>query len=140
MRTRHLEVFVAPSVPEKLVTGRIWTNSAADTLAFEVPACAPAVASMKPLTIITGVVLGSAASITLGLAVVILIFVITGLDQPRIRDEFPPLVSSVALFAILTAVSAASFVSLVRDRNWRWWAQAAMWALVGAIGVYYWPS
>ena len=95
---------------------------------------------MKPLTIITGVVLGSAASITLGLAVVILIFVLSGLDQPRIRDEFPPLVSSVALFALLTAVSAASFVALARQKAWRWWAQLTMWALLGAIGVYYWPS
>ena len=95
---------------------------------------------MKPLTIITGVVLGSAASITLGLAVVILIFVLSGLDQPRIRDEFPPLVSSVALFALLTVVSAASFVSIAKHKPWRWWAQAAMWALLVAIGVYYWPT
>ena len=95
---------------------------------------------MKPLTIITGVVLGSAASITLGLAVVILIFVLSGLDQPRIRDEFPPLVSSVALFALLTVVSAASFVALVKDKRWRWWLQALMWALLVAIGVYYWPA
>lgn len=95
---------------------------------------------MKPLTIITGFVLGSAAAITLGLAVVILIFVLSGLDQPRIRDEFPPLVGGVALFAILTVASAASFVSLVRQRRWRWWAQAAMWSLLLAIGVYYWPS
>ena len=95
---------------------------------------------MKPLTIITGVVLGSAASITLGLAVVILIFVLSGLDQPRIRDEFPPLVSSVALFALLTVVSAASFVALVKHQRWRWWAQALMWALLVAIGLYYWPA
>ncbi len=94
---------------------------------------------MKPLTIITGVVLGSAAAITLGLAVVMLIFVFSGLDQPRIRDEFSPLAGSVALFALLTAISAGSFVGLVKATPWRWWAQAAMWALLVAVGVYYWP-
>lgn len=95
---------------------------------------------MKPLTIITGVVLGSAGAITVGLAVVMLIFVLSGLDQPRIRDEFSPLAGSVALFALLTAVSAGSFVGLVREQRWRWWLQAAMWALLLGIGVYYWPA
>lgn len=95
---------------------------------------------MKPLTIITGVVLGSAAAITVGLAVVMLIFVLSGLDQPRIRDEFSPLAGSVALFALLTAISAGSFVGLVKLSRWRWWAQAAMWATLLAVGVYYWPS
>ena len=95
---------------------------------------------MKPLTIITGVVLGSAAAITLGLAVVMLIFVLNGLDQPRIRDEFSPLTGSVGLFALLTAISAASFVGLLQDRRWRWWAQASMWLTLLAIGAYYWPS
>ena len=95
---------------------------------------------MKPLTIITGVILGSAASITLGLAVVMLIFLLNGLDQPRIRDEFSPLTGSIGLFALLTAISAASFVALLRNRAWRWWAQAGMWLLLLAIGLYYWPS
>ena len=95
---------------------------------------------MKPLTIITGVVLGSAASITLGLAVVMLIFVLSGLDQPRIRDEFSPLAGSVALFGLLTTISAASFVGLVKMRPWRWWAQGGMWACALAIGIYYWPA
>ncbi len=95
---------------------------------------------MKPLTIITGVVLGSAASITLGLAVVMLIFVLSGLDQPRIRDEFSPLAGSVGLFALLTACSAASFVGLLKARRWRWWAQAAMWGVLLLVGLYYWPD
>ena len=95
---------------------------------------------MKPLTIITGVLLGSSGAITLGLAVVMLIFLFSGLDQPRIKDEFSPLAGSVTLFAILTAVSAVSFVGVLRERAWRWWAQGAMWLLAIGIGRYYWPS
>jgi uncharacterized membrane protein len=95
---------------------------------------------MRPLTIITGIVLGSSASITLGLIVVMLIFVLTGLDQPRISDEFEPLASSVAMFAVLTAFSAASFIGEVKAQAWRWYAQAAMWLTVLAIGTYYWPD
>ena len=95
---------------------------------------------MRPLTIITGVVLGSSASITLGLVVVMLIFVLSGLDQPRISDEFEPLAASVGLFAILTAFSAASFIALVKERTWRWYAQMAMWATLLVIARYYWPA
>lgn len=95
---------------------------------------------MRPLTIITGVVLGSSASITLGLIVVMLIFVLSGLDQPRIADEFDPLAASVAMFAILTAFSGASFIAEVKERAWRWYAQLAMWATLIAIGLYYWPA
>lgn len=95
---------------------------------------------MRPLTIITGVVLGSAFSITLGLAVVIVIFYFTGLDEPRIADEFDPLIGSVGLFFVLTAISAASFVGLVKERFWRWYAQAAMWVALLLIVRYYWPS
>ncbi|MEN7344107.1 MAG: hypothetical protein AAAFM81_14240 [Pseudomonadota bacterium] len=94
---------------------------------------------MRPLTIITGVVLGSALSITLGLAVVIVIFYFTGFEQPRIADETEPLAQSVALFFVLTVVSAASFIGLVKERVWRWFAQALMWLGVVAIAAFYWP-
>ena len=95
---------------------------------------------MKPLTIITGIVLGSSGAVAVGLLVVMLIFVLTGLDQPRISDEFGPLASSVGMFSVLTVISALSFVGLLRDRAWRWYAQVAMWATVLVIGYSYWPS
>ncbi|MFK8053287.1 MAG: hypothetical protein AB8F65_09970 [Woeseiaceae bacterium] len=91
------------------------------------------------MTIITGVVLGSAASITLGLAVVIVIFYFTGLDEPRVADEFEPLAGSVGLFAILTAISATSFIGLLKEKAWRWLSQAAMWACLLLVAGYYWP-
>lgn len=95
---------------------------------------------MKPLTIITGIVLGSAASITLGLCVVLLIFALTGLDQPRISDEFGPLAASVGWFALLTAVSAGSFVALIRAHRLQLLAQVAMWATLVVVGYQFWPG
>lgn len=95
---------------------------------------------MRPLTIITGVVLGSSASITLGLAVVMLIFFLSGLDEPRIQEEFEPLLGSVGLFAILTVLSAASFIALLKERSWRWYAQIAMWVALILIARSYWPD
>lgn len=95
---------------------------------------------MRPLTIITGVVLGSSFSIAIGLAVVALIFLIIGIDQPRLAGEFEPLLSSLAIFSVMTAISAASFWSVLKNLAWRWPAQAAMWAGLLLTGYYYWPD
>lgn len=94
---------------------------------------------MQPLTIITGIVLGSAASISLGLAVVMLIFLVLGDDYPRLAAEFDPLVGSLGLFLAMTAVSAASFYAQLKRLWWRWPAQALMWADVLFTGWFYWP-
>lgn len=94
---------------------------------------------MQPLTIITGIVLGSAASISLGLAVVMLIFLILGDDYPRLAAEFDSLVGSLGLFLAMTAVSAASFYAQLKRLWWRWPAQALMWADVFFTGWFYWP-
>lgn len=94
---------------------------------------------MQPLTIITGIILGSAASISLGLGVVMLIFLILGDEYPRLASEFRPLVGSLVLFLAMTAVAVASFYSQLKRLWWRWPAQALMWADVLATGWFYWP-
>ena len=95
---------------------------------------------MQPLTIITGIVLGSAASISLGLAVVMLIFLILGDEYPRLAAEFRPLAGSLGLFLAMTAVAGASFWAQLKRLWWRWPAQATMWAAVFATGWFYWPA
>jgi uncharacterized membrane protein len=95
---------------------------------------------MRPLTIITGIVLGSCFSIALGLAVVVIIFLILGVDQPRLAGEFEPLLASLAIFVVMTAISAASFLSLLKSLFWRWPAQVLMWTGLLLTGFYYWPD
>jgi len=94
---------------------------------------------MRPLTIITGILLGTCASIAVSLAAVLLVFVILGDDYPRLRHEFWPLVHSVLIFVGMTAISALSFyVLLINDHRW-WWAQILMWLALLGTGWYYWP-
>lgn len=94
---------------------------------------------MRPLTFITGILLGSSVSITLRLTAVILIFLILGDEYPRLAYEFSNLIKSALIFVVLTAISAASFYCLLKEWKNRWWLQFALWASLPATGFYYWP-
>lgn len=95
---------------------------------------------MGPLGFLTGVVLGSSASIALVLVMVVVIFALSGNSHAPVVREYPGLLFTAGLFALLAALSAAAFLGLQRERRWRWFAQAAMWLALAAIGWYYWPG
>jgi hypothetical protein len=95
---------------------------------------------MGPLGFLTGVVLGSAASIALVLLMVLVIFALSAGAQAALAREYPGLLAAAALFALLAAVSGVAFAGLQRERPWRWFAQAAMWLVLGAIAWHYWPG
>ncbi|MCC7198592.1 MAG: hypothetical protein IT483_03695 [Gammaproteobacteria bacterium] len=95
---------------------------------------------MGPLGFLTGVVLGSAASIGAVLLMVLVIFMLSASDHPSLQQEYWPLTRSAIIFVVLTAVSAAAFYSLQRRLRWRWGAQAAMWAALAVVVWSYWPQ
>ena len=95
---------------------------------------------MRPLGFLTGVVLGSAASIALVLLMVVLVFVLAEGAESAVGDEFPGLLASAGLFGVLAAAAAAAFAGLQRERPWRWAAQALMWILLAVITWFYWPA
>lgn len=95
---------------------------------------------MGPLGFLTGVVLGSAASISLVLALVVVIFTLTAGGEPVIGREYPGLLAAAGGFGLLAASAALAFIGLQRHRPWRWLAQGAMWLAMLLLGVYYWPS
>jgi TctA family transporter len=94
---------------------------------------------MHPLTVITGIVLGSCLSITLSLAAVLFIFLVLGDEYPRLRDELGALINSLLIFIAMTAISSLSFYSILIRHQWRRGAQILMWLGVAATGSYYWP-
>jgi hypothetical protein len=94
---------------------------------------------MRPLTVITGILLGSCLAITVSLSAVLLVFLVLGDDYPRVQHEFRPLVCSVFIFLGMTTVSAASFYMLVINHPARWWGQLLMWSGVAATTWYYLP-
>ena len=94
---------------------------------------------MRPLTVITGIVLGSCLAITVSLAAVLLVFLFLGDEYPRVQDEFKPLLSSVLLFLGMTIISAASFYSLLINHRARIVAQLLLWVGIAATVWYYLP-
>lgn len=94
---------------------------------------------MRPLTVITGILLGSCLAITISLAAVLFVFLIIGDDYERVQREFDALVSSVLIFLGMTAICAASFYTLLINHAVRFVAQAAMWAGLAATTWYYLP-
>ena len=95
---------------------------------------------MGPLGFLTGIVLGSAASISGVLAMVLIVFLVVSSDHPALLQEYAPLIRAVLLFGVLAAISAVAFAGLQKNRPWRWLAQATMWAALAAIAWSYWPS
>ena len=95
---------------------------------------------MRPLGFLTGVVLGSAASIALVLLMVVAVFALGAGGQPAVGREYTALLASAGLFSVLAAAAGAAFAGLQHGRPWRWAAQALMWLLVAAIAWHYWPQ
>jgi hypothetical protein len=100
---------------------------------------APESKAMRPLSAVTLIILGSCCAITFSLTAVIIMFLVLGDDYPRLQDEFVPLRDSLFIFLGMTAISASSFYTLAKKHAARYWAQAAMWAGLIAVGYYYWP-
>lgn len=94
---------------------------------------------MRPLTVLNAIIFGSAAAITFGLTAVIIIYLVLKGRHPELATEFVPLLKSSAQFALLAAVSGASLLAMLKELQWRWIAQTAMWFTTVAIGLLYWP-
>jgi hypothetical protein len=94
---------------------------------------------MRPLTMLIGIVMGSTVAIALGLAMVLIIFLILAGDHAELRAEFVPLLRSAGLFTLLSTAAIASFLGEVRQRAWRRLPQGALLAgLIIAVWMY-WP-
>jgi hypothetical protein len=94
---------------------------------------------MSPLAVLTGIIMGSAVTIAIGLAMVIVVFLSLSGDQPGLAREYGRLLTSFGLFLALALVSGYAFAGTLRPRRWLWYAQAGTWLGIGAIAWYYWP-
>ncbi|NIV19007.1 MAG: hypothetical protein GWN47_11655 [Woeseiaceae bacterium] len=94
---------------------------------------------MRPLTAITGILLGSCVAITVSLAAVLFVYLVLGTDQPRIEHEFRPLLKSMLIFLGMTSISGLSFYALLIGHRIRYWVLAIMLTALAATIWYYMP-
>lgn len=94
---------------------------------------------MRPIAVLNAIVFGSAAAISFGLCGVLVIFLVLKGQYPEMSGEFPALLRSSAAFLLLSAVSGASLLAVLKELRWRWLAQAAMWLVIAGIATLYWP-
>lgn len=94
---------------------------------------------MRPLTVITGIVVGSCLSITASLGAVLVMFLLLGDEYPRLQAEFRPLVTSLVTFLTMTCISGLSFYAMLIRHPWRGIPQAFMWFGLAVTGYSYWP-
>ena len=94
---------------------------------------------MRPFTVLIGIILGSAVSITFGLVTVLIVFTLLGGEHPELRREYPQLAMSFAAFATFTAASAWSFLGELKARPWRGWAHLVTLACLGLVVALHWP-
>lgn len=92
---------------------------------------------VRPLTVLTGIVLGSAAATTFGLAATLVVFAVLADEHPQFRAELPQLGAYLAVFMGLTALAALGFVGLAKERPWRGWAQIALWLTLVLLAALY---
>ena len=95
---------------------------------------------MRPLTVLTAIVLGSCVATTFGLGATLVVFMFLTGEHPQFQSELPMLALYVAIFVGLTAIAGISFVGLARQRPWRRWAQAALWAALSGLAALYWST
>lgn len=94
---------------------------------------------MRPLSVVTLIILGSSFAITFSLGAVIIVVLVLGDEYPRLQREFEPLLASLTLFLGMTTIAAASFYTLLKNHVARYWLNAAMWLALFGVGYYYWP-
>ena len=95
---------------------------------------------MHPLSVLLGIVLGSAVSITVALVLTLVVFLMLPEFADRIGEEFPPLLLTLAGSALITVVSAFGFYGELRETAWRRVPQVALALLLTLIGWLVWPQ
>ena len=95
---------------------------------------------MQPLAMLLGIVLGSAVSITVALILTLVVFLFLPEFAERIGEEFPPLIQTLVVTAMLAIVSAAAFVGELQARRWRRLAQGVLAVMLLLIGWWVWPE
>ena len=94
---------------------------------------------MKPLTVLLGIVLGSAAALAVSLTMTGIVFLLLPEYSARLAPEKMPLLTALAWSWLLALAAAASFVGELKGHAWRRAAQAIVLMVLVGLAWRYWP-
>jgi len=94
---------------------------------------------MRPLTVLIGIVMGSAVSLAVGLGMTWITLLFLPEYAAQLVRERAPLAQAIAIFALISAAAGVSFYGEVRERRWRFSAHAVTVLALGFAVWEYWP-
>jgi hypothetical protein len=83
--------------------------------------------------------MGSSVAMAVSLAMTAIVFLLLGDTAARFQHEGGPLLRGLLWSWSSVAVSVAAFYGELRQRAWRTWAKSAVFALLLAAGLVFWP-
>jgi hypothetical protein len=95
---------------------------------------------MKPLTVLLGIVAGSAVALAVSLGLTGIVFLLLPEYSARLAVEQLPLLRGLAWSWSLATVAGASFLAEIRGSPWRRPAQLLLVALIAALAWRFWPA
>lgn len=95
---------------------------------------------MRPLTVLIGIVMGSAVSLAVGLLLTWIVLLFLPEYAEELAEEQRPLMLAIALFTLIAGTAATSFYGEIRERRWRWAAHAVTAMFLTLTVWNYWPS
>ena len=95
---------------------------------------------MKPLTVLLGIVTGSAIALAVSLGMTGIVFLLLPEYSARLAGEQAPLIKGLAWSWSLSLVSAASFVGELKSAPWRRPAQLALALILSLLAWRFWPA
>jgi hypothetical protein len=94
---------------------------------------------MRPLTVLLGIVAGSAVALAVSLGMTGIVFLLLPEYSARLAAERLPLLRGLAWSWSLAIIAGASFLAEVRGSPWRRAAQLLLVALIAALAWRFWP-
>lgn len=95
---------------------------------------------MKPLTVLLGIIAGSAVALAVALGMTGIVFLLLPEYSDRLAAEHAPLLKGLAWSWSLALIAAASFLGEVQNRGWRRQAQTLLVLILAMLAWRFWPA
>jgi hypothetical protein len=94
---------------------------------------------MRPLSVLIGIVMGSAIALTVSLTMSGIVFLLLPEYYGRLASERLPLLRGLLWSWSLAGVSVTCFIGELRGWRWRFGPEIVLAGMIGALLYTYWP-